>query len=38
MFLPDGRTETFGEMDQTEKHTISHRADAFGKLVAASFH
>ena len=38
MFLPDGRTETFGEMDQTEKHTISHRADAFGKLVAACFH
>jgi XTP/dITP diphosphohydrolase len=37
MFLPDGRTETFGEMDQTEKHTISHRADAFGKLVAACF-
>ncbi|MBT5499001.1 MAG: RdgB/HAM1 family non-canonical purine NTP pyrophosphatase [Alphaproteobacteria bacterium] len=38
MFLPDGRAETFGEMDQTEKHTISHRADAFGKLVAACFH
>ncbi len=37
MFLPDGRTETFGEMDQTEKHTISHRADAFGKLVVACF-
>ncbi|MGB0554014.1 MAG: RdgB/HAM1 family non-canonical purine NTP pyrophosphatase [Alphaproteobacteria bacterium] len=38
MFLPDGRAETFGEMDQTEKHTISHRADAFGKLVAACLH
>jgi XTP/dITP diphosphohydrolase len=37
MFLPDGRAETFGEMDQAEKHTISHRADAFGKLVAACF-
>jgi XTP/dITP diphosphohydrolase len=37
MFLPDGRAETFGEMDQTEKHTISHRADAFRKLVAACF-
>jgi XTP/dITP diphosphohydrolase len=38
MFLPNGRVETFGEMDQVEKHTISHRADAFGKLVAACFH
>ncbi len=37
MFVPDGRTQTFGEMDQIEKHRISHRADAFGKLVAACF-
>ncbi len=37
MFLPDDRTETFGEMEPTEKHKISHRADAFGKLVAACF-
>lgn len=37
MFLPDGYTETFGEMDQTRKHTISHRADAFRQLVAACF-
>jgi XTP/dITP diphosphohydrolase len=37
MFLPDGRVETFGEMDQTEKHTISHRATAFKKLVSACF-
>ena len=37
MFLPEGRKETFGEMDQTEKHEISHRADAFQKLVAACF-
>ena len=29
MFLPDGRDETFGEMDQEAKHRISHRADAF---------
>jgi XTP/dITP diphosphohydrolase len=35
MFLPDGRRETFGEMDQGEKHDISHRADAFRKLVKA---
>jgi len=37
MFVPAGRTETFGEMDQAEKHRISHRADAFAKLVAACF-
>ena len=37
VFLPDNRTETFGEMNQAEKHEISHRADAFRKLVAACF-
>ena len=37
MFLPDGRDETFGEMDQEAKHRISHRADAFQKLVDACF-
>ena len=37
MFVPNGRTETFGEMDQQKKHEISHRADAFRKLVAACF-
>ena len=37
MFLPSGRTETFGEMNQAEKHRISHRAEAFRKLVAACF-
>lgn len=37
MFLPNGRDETFGEMDQDEKHSISHRADAFNQLVAAVF-
>ena len=35
MFVPAGRQETFGEMDPDEKHRISHRADAFRKLVAA---
>jgi XTP/dITP diphosphohydrolase len=35
MFLPNGQHETFGEMDQREKHAISHRADAFRKLVQA---
>lgn len=33
MFLADGKTETFGEMDQTRKHAMSHRARAFAALV-----
>lgn len=37
IFLADGRQITFGEMDPDEKHRISHRADAFRKLVAACF-
>ena len=35
MFLPNGHAQTFGEMDPAEKHKMSHRADAFRKLVAA---
>ncbi|WP_284734480.1 RdgB/HAM1 family non-canonical purine NTP pyrophosphatase [Sphingosinicella terrae] len=35
IFVPAGRDLTFGEMDPAEKHAISHRADAFRKLVAA---
>jgi XTP/dITP diphosphohydrolase len=35
IFLPEGRNLTFGEMDPDEKHRISHRAEAFRKLVAA---
>ncbi|MGH6616509.1 RdgB/HAM1 family non-canonical purine NTP pyrophosphatase [Sphingomonas sp.] len=35
MFLPDGGSETFGEMDENAKHAISHRADAFRQLVTA---
>ena len=35
IFLPHGETETFGEMDPDRKHSMSHRADAFAKLVAA---
>jgi XTP/dITP diphosphohydrolase len=38
MFVPDGGTLTFGEIDPAEKHRISHRARAFAKLVEASFH
>jgi len=37
IFVPEGRTETFGEMAPAAKHAISHRARAFAKLVAACF-
>ncbi len=37
IFIPDGFDITFGEMDPAKKHEMSHRADAFRKLVAASF-
>lgn len=37
MFLPEGRQETFGEMAPEEKHAISHRADAFAKLIRPCF-
>ncbi|HVM79329.1 MAG TPA: RdgB/HAM1 family non-canonical purine NTP pyrophosphatase [Stellaceae bacterium] len=37
MFVPDGYTLTFGEMDPAAKHAISHRARAFAKLVDACF-
>jgi XTP/dITP diphosphohydrolase len=35
MFVPVGYDRTFGEIDPEEKHRISHRADAFRKLVSA---
>ena len=35
IFVPAGHEETFGEMDPTQKHEMSHRADAFRKLVKA---
>lgn len=35
MFVPQGHQETFGEMDPATKHRISHRADAFAKLLRA---
>ena len=37
VFVPNGRSETFAELDPDEKHRISHRADAFAKLVAEQF-
>jgi XTP/dITP diphosphohydrolase len=35
IFVANGREVTFGEMDPVDKHSISHRADAFRKLVKA---
>ena len=35
MFVKAGMRATFAEIDPDEKHRISHRADAFEKLVAA---
>ena len=34
MFVPDGHTVTFGELEPQAKQAISHRAKAFEKLVA----
>jgi XTP/dITP diphosphohydrolase len=36
-FVPDGRDATFAELPLEEKQRISHRADAFAKLVADQF-
>ncbi len=35
MFQPDGYEITLGEMDRWDKNRISHRGDAFRKMVAA---
>jgi len=37
MFVADGQQQTFGELDPELKHRISHRADAFNKLITACF-
>jgi XTP/dITP diphosphohydrolase len=37
IFIPEGHSLTFAEMDPDKKHQMSHRADAFAKLVAACF-
>ncbi|MFC0685204.1 RdgB/HAM1 family non-canonical purine NTP pyrophosphatase [Novosphingobium clariflavum] len=37
VFVPQGRDVTFAQLDPEEKHKISHRADAFAKLVAEQF-
>lgn len=37
VFVPEGRTQTFAEMDPGEKQAISHRAKAFALLKSAVF-
>ena len=37
VFLPTDSELTFAEIDPEAKHAISHRADAFAKLVAEQF-
>jgi XTP/dITP diphosphohydrolase len=32
IFIPDGKTTTFAEMELAEKNSVSHRARAFNKL------
>jgi XTP/dITP diphosphohydrolase len=36
IFIADGMSETFGEIDPALKHAISHRAKAFEKLLKSS--
>lgn len=36
-FVPDGHDTTFAQMEASQKHAMSHRANAFQKLVAACF-
>jgi XTP/dITP diphosphohydrolase len=36
IFVADGHTQTFGEMQSDAKHAISHRAEAFAKFAAGS--
>ena len=33
IFVPEGRAQTFGEMEAAAKHAMSHRARAFAKLI-----
>ncbi|MBU6442394.1 MAG: RdgB/HAM1 family non-canonical purine NTP pyrophosphatase [Alphaproteobacteria bacterium] len=35
IFVPDGMTTTYAEIEPAAKHAISHRARAFAKFVAA---
>ncbi|MDD3629533.1 MAG: non-canonical purine NTP pyrophosphatase, partial [Bacteroidales bacterium] len=33
IFVPDGYTKTFAEMDLAEKNKISHRSQAIRKMI-----
>jgi len=37
VFVPEGGDRTFAEIEPEQKHAISHRSDAFAKLVADQF-
>lgn len=37
IFVANGETQTFGQMDPDTKHAMSHRANAFAKLIAEIF-
>ncbi len=37
IFVAQGHTQTFGEIEPDQKHAISHRARAFAQLVADCF-
>ena len=37
IFQPDGHSISFGEMEPDAKHAISHRANAFSKLIKRCF-
>ncbi len=37
IFVADGLTQTFGEIEPARKHAISHRARAFEKFARAAF-
>ncbi len=37
IFQPDGHDVTFAEMDRWEKNRISHRADAFARMIGGCF-
>ncbi len=37
IFVPDGYDKTFGELEASVKHRISHRARAFRQLVESCF-
>lgn len=37
IFVPEGHSVTFAQMEPEQKHAMSHRADAFKKLVAGCF-